>query len=143
MDIQLSKGENVYTESLHHVVISTFAKKDALIGLEQRRSLYAYIAGIMANRNCKLFRIGGVENHIHIAFDLNINIALASLVKDVKEASAIRANILFPDFVGWQKGFAYFTLATKDKNVLIEYVKNQELHHKTKSLDDEIKSLTM
>lgn len=143
MDIQLSKGENVYTESLHHVVISTFAKKDVLHELEQRRNLYAYIAGIMANRNCKLFRIGGVENHIHIAFDLNINIALASLVADIKQASAIRANILFSEFVGWQKGFSYFTLPTKDKHNLIEYIKNQEHHHKTKSLDDEIRTLTL
>jgi len=65
---------------------------------------------------------------------------LASIVKDIKVASAayIKNNNLFPMFSGWQDGYGGFTYSIHDKDKLIEYVKNQEEHHKTKSFREEL-----
>ena len=45
---------------------------------------------------------------------------------------------LFPDFNGWQNGYGGFTYSFKDKDHLIEYVKNQEEHHKIVTFRDEL-----
>ena len=44
--------------------------------------LYKYIWDIIKNKNCKLYRINGVENHIHILSDLHPSISLADYVKN-------------------------------------------------------------
>jgi len=67
-------------------------------------------------------------------------IALAPLVKDIKLASSdyIKEQDIFPDFNGWQDGYAAFTYSIDRKDSLIEYVKNQEEHHKTKTFKEEL-----
>jgi REP element-mobilizing transposase RayT len=83
------------------------------------------------NKNCHLYRIGGVSDHLHIITHLHPALALATLVKDIKVASSehIKTHNLFPHFNGWQVGYGGFTYAYKDKDRLINYVKNQEKHH--------------
>ena len=60
---------------------------------------------------------------------------MASLIKDIKLASIdhIKRNKLFPLFDGWQDGYGAFTYSFRDKDKLIEYVKNQEIHHQVKT----------
>ena len=36
----------------------------------------------------------------------------------------------FKNFISWQDGYGAFTYSIKEKDKLIEYVKNQEEHHK-------------
>ena len=62
------------------------------------------------------------------------------MVKDIKLASSkyIKEDGLFPSFNGWQDGYAAFTYSIEAKNKLIEYVKNQEEHHKSKSYKEEL-----
>ncbi len=47
----------------------------------------------------------------------------------------------FPDFEGWQGGYGAFTYNNRDKQMIINYVKNQKEHHKTESFLDEYKRL--
>ena len=44
---------------------------------------------------------------------------------------------LFKDFINWQEGYGAFTYSIKEKDRLIEYVKNQEEHHRKKSFREE------
>jgi len=48
---------------------------------------------------------------------------------------------LTPGFEGWQCGYGAFTSSIKEKDRLIEYVKNQEKHHSKKSSIDELLEL--
>jgi len=79
-------------------------------------------------------------DHIHKLSELHPTVSLSSLVKDIKLGSAqfIRRKELFPDFEGWQKGYAAFTYSNDEKEGLIQYVKNQENHHKSLSFKDEL-----
>jgi len=65
---------------------------------------------------------------------------LATLVNDIKLASSefIKSQKLFSDFRGWQNGYGGFTYSLKDKDHLIEYVKNQDEHHKRVSFREEL-----
>ena len=80
-----------------------------------------------------------MEDHLHIVTHIHPSIALADLVKNIKVASSgfIKDNGIFPNFFGWQDGYGAFTYSIKEKSRLIEYVKNQEAHHKRISFRDE------
>ena len=105
--------------------------------------LYKYISGIVKNKNCKLFCINGVEDHIHIFSDLHPTICLADYVKDIKVASSLRmkSNSHFPKFKSWQEGYGAFTYSIREKDRIINYIKNQKEHHKKETFYDEFKSL--
>ncbi len=130
---------NTYTQILYHIVFSP-GNHEKTLATESRQQLYKYIWGILKNKKCHLYRIGGMADHIHIVTHLHPTVSLASLVKDIKVASSeyIKDNNLFTMFSGWQDGYGGFTYSFKDKDILIEYVKNQEKHHETKSYMEEL-----
>ena len=105
----------------------------------KRDDLFKYIAGVLNNKKCHLYIINGVEDHIHILTHLHPSVALSDLVKDIKISSSefIKANKLFPAFNGWQEGYGAFTYSIKEKQILINYIKNQEEHHKKVSFKEE------
>lgn len=133
---------STYTQILYQIVFSTKNREPALMK-ENRPELFRYIWGILKNKKCHLYRINGVEDHLHIVTHIHQTVALAPLVKDIKLASSeyIREMDLFPDFKGWQEGYGGFTYSIKAKDALIEYVKNQEEHHKTISFREEFIAL--
>lgn len=47
----------------------------------------------------------------------------------------------FHDFKGWQNGYGAFTYSIREKDMLINYIKNQKDHHKTENFYDEYKRL--
>jgi len=130
---------STFTQILYQIVFTTKNREHTLLK-PNREELYKFIWGILKNKNCHLYRIGGVENHIHIVTHIHPSISLASLVKDIKLASSdhIKSQNLFPAFNGWQNGYGGFTYSIKEKDNLIEYVKRQEEHHKTVSFKDEL-----
>ena len=68
-----------YRQLLYHLVFRT---KDSLPTIKQDNAdqLYAYITGIIKHKNSHLYRINGVENHLHILTDLHPSIALADFM---------------------------------------------------------------
>ena len=59
-----------YRQIIYHIVFRT-KNGESTISNEYKKELYAYIYGIIKNKNCFLYRINGVENHIHILSDLD------------------------------------------------------------------------
>lgn len=112
---------------------------------ENRKKLFQYIWGILKNKNCHLYQIGGVDDHLHIVTHLHPSIALADLIKNIKLASTahIKSNGLFPLFDGWQDGYGAFTYSIAAKENLINYVRNQEEHHRKKTFREEYKELLL
>jgi len=129
---------STYTQILYQIVFGTKNREDTL-AVENREELFKYIWGILQKKNCHLYRINGVDDHLHIILHLHPSVSLANLIKDIKLASSdyINKNNIFPKFKGWQDGYGAFTYSIKEKDRLIEYVKNQEEHHKIKSFRDE------
>ncbi len=129
---------STYTQILYQIVFGTYNNEMTLIESGQE-NLYKYIWGILKNKKCHLYRIGGVEDHIHIITHVHPAIAIAYLIKDVKLASSdyIKVENIFPDFNGWQDGYGAFTYSISARDNLIEYVKNQKEHHRKVSFRDE------
>ena len=129
---------STYAQIIYHIVFSTKHRGTTLLA-ERRRDLFAYIWGILKKNQCHLYRLNGVADHIHILTSLHPTVALAELVKDIKVASStwIKTEAVFPMFDHWQDGYGAFTHSVKDKDALIEYIKNQEEHHRTETFADE------
>lgn len=129
---------STYTQILYQIIFSTKNRERTLTKIN-REKLFKYIWGLLKNKNCHLYRINGVEDHLHIITHLHPSVSLVSLVKDIKLASSqyIYQHGLFEKFNGWQEGYGAFTYSIKDKDRLIEYVKNQEEHHKTITYKEE------
>lgn len=135
---------STYTQLYYHIVFGTKHRKPCL-KKDKRDELYKYIWGILNKKDCHLYRINGVEDHLHIFTHLHPSISLANLIKDIKLASSdwINDNKIFPMFSGWQKGYAAFTKSDNDKDTVINYIKNQEEHHRKKSFKEELKTLLL
>ncbi len=105
--------------------------------------LYKFIWSIIKNHKCKLYRINGIEDHIHIFSDLHPSLSLADYVKDIKVASSLWMKECgkFPAFKGWQESYGAFTYSIAQKNIIIEYIKNQKVHHRSENFHDEYKRL--
>lgn len=129
---------STYTQILYQIVFSTKNRAPVLVA-DQRKDLFKYITGIFENRKCHLYQINGVEDHIHILTHLHPSIALSDLVKDIKLASSkfIKEKGIFSGFSGWQDGYGEFTYSIDLKDILINYIKNQEEHHRTKTFREE------
>ena len=131
---------STFTQIYYHIVFSTKNRERVLLA-NRRDDLFRYIWGILKNKDCHLYRISGVEDHLHILTEIHPTIALATLVKDIKisTSSWIKQNHVFPGCDHWQEGYGAFTVSHGDKGAVIEYIKNQEEHHKMVSFQDELR----
>jgi len=123
---------------LHQIVYSTKYRTPCL-RKEIRPKIFKYIYGILKNKKCHVYRIDGVEDHLHILLDIHPQVHLSGLVKDLKLAATevIKREELIPNFPGWQIGYGAFSYHPDSKDALIEYVKNQEEHHKKVTFREE------
>ena len=130
---------STFTQILYHIVFST-KNRERTLTKKNRPQLFKYIWGIIENKHSHPYWINGVDDHIHIATHIHQTIALAPLIKDIKLASSsfIENEDIFEKFNGWQDGYGAFTFSYRDKDALIEYIKNQEIHHSKVSFKEEL-----
>ncbi|PZX48541.1 IS200/IS605 family transposase [Algoriphagus chordae] len=133
---------STYTQLVYHIVFSTKNREPTMIK-DQKKRLFGFIHQLLTNKKCHLYRINGVEDHLHILTHIHPTIAIATLIKDIKLAcdDFIDREAIFPKFKGWQDGYGAFSESIKAKDGLIEYIKNQETHHRKVTFLDEYKAL--
>ena len=123
---------NTYTQLLFHVVFST-KNRERTLPDGHRELLYRYIWGIHKNLKYHLYRIGGIDDHVHILTAIPTTLSLADYVKEVKTGSSrwLKEQAEFRRFEGWQDRYGAFT----------EYIMGQAEHHRAESLLDEYRRL--
>ncbi len=129
---------NTYTKIFYHVIFAV-RNRDSLIIPAIKNDLFKYITGIVTNQNQNLFIINGMPDHIHILMNCKPNMNLSDNIREIKEHSTKFINdkkILRGKFY-WQEGFGAFTVSIKDVAIVLNYIKNQEEHHKKKSFKEE------
>ena len=130
------------TISLFHIVINTL-DREMTIPDETSEHLYRYITAIVKNKDCKVFRINGIGNHVHLLVGLSAAVALGDLVRDIKQGSSkwAKQQVYFPRFRGWGKEYGAFSCCIRDKDAIINYIKNQRVHHGTKTFEQEYRDM--
>jgi REP element-mobilizing transposase RayT len=133
---------STYSQLIYHIVFATKNREHTIV-LSEKKRLLAFIHQLLTNKKCHLYRVNCMEDHIHMLTHVNTTISIAALVKDIKLASNefILREGFFPKFKGWQDGYGAFSESIKSKNRLIEYIKNQEEHHRKITFLDEYRTL--
>jgi putative transposase len=133
---------DTYSQIFYHVVFAV-RNREASIVPQIKDDLYKYITGIKENNGQKLFIINGMPDHVHILLNCKPNMNLSDLVREIKEHSTRfinNKNILRGKFY-WQAGFGAFTVSKRDVSMILNYIKNQEEHHKKIAFKEEYISL--
>lgn len=133
-----------YVTSYYHIVFSTH-KRQAVITDAHRNDLYRVMASIINKKDNKALIINGVEDHIHILLNLNPNIALADLMRNLKSQTSLWAKKsgFFPMFEGWEREYGAFSLSASHRQSVYDYIAGQQEHHKDKRLDEEFQRLVV
>jgi REP element-mobilizing transposase RayT len=127
-----------FTQILYQIVFSTKNAENTMV-LSESEKLYRYLWGVLKNKKCKLYQLNGTENHLHVVTHVHPSVSVSSLVKDLKVSSSgwIKEKKIFPNFIGWQEGYGAFTYHISQKEMIVNYVKNQRTHHKIKTFREE------
>jgi len=124
-------------------IVFAVKNRKALLHKSWRHELFQYIAGIINQRDHFSLAVNGVEDHIHIFLDYNCKELISDLVREIKKSSNAYINDknLCKKKFEWQSGYGVFSHGYREKDIIINYVKNQETHHKKRSFQKEYKSL--
>ena len=131
-----------YVSSIYHIVLVTHRREMTIIE-EKKEELYFYLWGIIKRNNCKLIRMNGLPDHIHLLLELSTTVSLSQLVRDLKRSSSIwlKNSNKIPQFKGWSKEYAAFSCSFELKDRTRQYIMNQQSHHLNESTDEEYKRM--
>jgi putative transposase len=124
-----------------HIMFST-KQREPLILESIEEELFSYLAGVCKNLECHPLKVGGYKDHVHILCMLSKNIALKTLLEELKSHSSkwIKTrDERLKDFY-WQYGYGTFSVKPSDVEVVKAYIHNQKEHHSTKSFQDEYRT---
>jgi REP element-mobilizing transposase RayT len=127
---------------LLHAIFST-KNRTKLILPEFENELHGYIGSICRNNKSNAYKVGGTENHIHIACTLPRTITVAKLMEEIKKSSSkwIKGKSPRCSMFAWQAGYSVFSLGQSQLDILIRYIQNQKQHHKRKTYKEEVLEL--
>ncbi|MHB8519271.1 MAG: IS200/IS605 family transposase [Limisphaerales bacterium] len=130
---------HTYTNLLVHVVFST-RDRAPLLDTELKPRLFAYIGGIIRELGGVALLINGPADHVHILAVLPPRTPLSDLVGKVKANSSGWVHREFPEkrAFGWQTGYAAFTVSHSKRQLLLNYINNQQAHHRKVSFGEEL-----
>jgi len=130
-------------QSLSKVYVHlTFSTKNRLLLIDDsiKNELWEYLGGICKSLECNPIQIGGYKDHIHICCLLSKKISQIDLVMKVKKQSSkwIKTKgMRYANFY-WQDGYGIFSINPSEINLVVDYIKNQEEHHRKRSFKEEL-----
>ena len=80
-----------------------------------------------------------MPDHIHIFIGMRPTQSISDLMQDIKGNSSkwINEKKFLKVKFEWQEGFGAFSYSKSHVNKVIDYIKNQEVHHKKETFRDE------
>lgn len=129
---------NTYSQINIHCVFAVKGREN-LISKEIRDELHRYMSGILKNDNAYPLSVGGWKDHVHVFFELHPDSKISDLMRMLKASSSkwINDNKFVKGKFQWQEGYGAFSYSRSQRNNVINYIKNQEDHHKKQTFREE------
>lgn len=127
----------------YHIVWRTKYSELAITETYERE-LYAYILGYCDRKQCKLIRINGMSDHIHILVHIRADLSVSEFMQVLKTETSKWLKTQpskFPLFKGWGNGYAAFTYCERDKEMIRQYIIKQKEHHKGSNFRTEYENI--
>ena len=101
--------------------------------------VFKYISGIIKNKGHKPIIVNGVGDHVHAFIGLKPAMSISDLLRDVKNNSSnfINDNPWVRGKFSWQKGYGAFSYGHSQIEMIYNYIKNQEEHHRKRTFREE------
>jgi putative transposase len=126
-----------------HLVFSTKQRFPFLKG-DIRPRTHAYLAALCRDLGGECFKAGGTKDHVHIAATLPRTLSQAQMLESIKKKSSKWLHGLGDPMLRkfkWQAGYASFSVSPSKLNALLEYIENQEEHHRQVTFQEEYRQL--
>jgi REP element-mobilizing transposase RayT len=129
---------NTYTQIYIHLVFAVSGRQN-LIAKQHREELHKYITGIVQNRQHKMLAVFSMPDHTHLLVGFKPTIAISDLVTDIKAGSSkfINDSKWIMGKFNLQEGFGAFSYSKSQISNVIDYILNQEEHHKKQTFKEE------
>lgn len=123
-----------------HIIFST-KQRENLIPPEIESELFSYIGGIVKENQSALIAANGTPNHIHLLISLSKNIALSTLIGDIKRDSSKWIKTKDAKFQGfqWQDGYGAFSIGQSQTETVRRYIERQKIKHRITTFEDEFR----
>lgn len=133
---------NTYTQ-IHIQAVFSVQNRKSIINNQWKHELYKYMTGIIQNYDHKVLAINGMPDHVHIFFGMRHTQSISDLMKFVKGDSSewINKKNFIPNHFSWQEGYGAFSYRKSQVPQIINYIRNQEEHHRKKKFIEEYKEL--
>ena len=129
---------------LIHATFSTKNRDRALACPELREQLNAYTVGILRNLECPAIQVGSVIEHMHVFYLHARTATIADVVGALKRETSAWINTKMQEIkdpylmkFAWQSGYAAFSVSESAAAAVVEYIKNQDEHHRRVTFQDE------
>ena len=133
---------NTYSQISIHSVFAVKNRENFILK-EWRDDLHKYISGIIKAEGGVSLAVGGWKDHVHIFFGMPVTTCIADFMCVVKANSSrwINEKKIIRGKFQWQAGYGAFSYAKTQRDIIINYIINQEIHHKTKTFKEEYEKL--
>ena len=129
---------NTYSQIYLQVVFAVEGRQN-FIQKRNKEELHKYITGIVTERGQKLLAVHCMPDHTHVLIGLKPSVALSDVVRDVKNASTnfVNRTKWVAGRFSWQEGFGAFSYGHSQLTGIINYIKDQEQHHASRTFRQE------
>ena len=129
-------------KNMVHLVFSTKGREPAL-SESVCAPLCAFAAGVLQELDSPVIAMNAWRDHVHILFVLSKNHALSQVVMEVKRATSKWLKARGPTLSRfyWQAGYGAFSVSQSNVEKVKEYIAAQAELHRTKSFQEELRTL--
>ena len=129
---------DTYTQLYIHIICAVKGRQ-SLIRKQHKEALHQYITRIITYKKQTVIQINSMPDHLHILVGITPDVAISELVRDIKANSSkwINKKRWVVGRFEWQAGFAAFSYAHSQLDVVVRYIKNQEVHHSHQTFREE------
>ena len=126
-----------YTCLYYHIIFSIKDRQKPLEE-EQMRRTREYLAGVIRNMKAKLYICNGPLDHVHMVVSLHPELSLSDFVRTIKTNCSKWFRQTFNNGFSWQDGYSAFTVSYSGIEQVVEYIKNQQEHHRKYTFEEEL-----
>ena len=124
-----------------HLVFSTKNRETFLTTGELRKKVFQHIKQNAEKKEIWLDTINGYSNHAHCLISLAREQSISQIAQYIKGESSFWINqkkLIHGKFI-WQDDYWAMSVSESHLQLVREYIRNQEEHHKKKSFPKEIR----
>ena len=133
---------NTYSQISIHGVFAVKHRENFILK-DWRDDLHKYISGIIKGIGGTPLAVGGWKDHVHIFYGMPVTTCISDFISIVKANSSkwINERKFIRGKFQWQSGYGAFSYSRNQRDTIIKYIVNQELHHNTRTFKEEYMDL--